>query len=140
MLTPDNNAEITPGKYVFIPIGPECCRTLARLFGINYLGPTPNYSGIMKNCNGRPRMIKEITEKRIFLFNSMSYGMSSYETFIWKTRQELCKYIEKDWKCVKRLVWCSEKYKSGKMYIENKGMRKDIVWGGSVEMCALALL
>ena len=65
--------------------------------------------------------------------------MSSYETFNWRIRDKLCTYIEKNWTLVGGLSGCLRKYKTGKIYIEKKEMRRDKVWGGSVEMCALAL-
>ena len=63
ILSPDDNSGIVAGKYVFIPIGPESHLKLVWLFGINYMGPMPKYSGIMKTCQGMPKRIHEITGK-----------------------------------------------------------------------------
>ena len=49
---PDDNPGTGPAEYIFIPIGTGTRHCLAPLFGINRMGPLPNYSGIMKVCNG----------------------------------------------------------------------------------------
>ena len=40
--------------YVFILIGTKIRRKLAPIFGINQMGPLPNYSGILRICEGHP--------------------------------------------------------------------------------------
>ena len=86
--------------HVFIPLGMKIRRWLAPIFGINQMGPLPNYSGILRICKGHPSRVKDIEGNGNCLFNSMSYVLSSSEKFNWKIRQELCKYIEKNWKKV----------------------------------------
>ena len=129
-----------PSRYVFIPIGTKIRRRLAHIFGINQLGPLPNYSGILKLCEGLPSRVKDIEGNGNCLFNSMSYVLSSSEKFNWKIRQKLCDHIEENWKKVARLGGILNKYKCGKEYLEEKKMRVDKKWGGSIEMCALACL
>ena len=129
-----------PSRYVFIPIGTKIRRRLAHIFGINQLGPLPNYSGILKLCQGLPSRVKDIEGNGNCLFNSMSYVLSSSEKFNWKIRQKLCDHIEENWKKVARLGGILNKYKCGKEYLEEKKMRVDKKWGGSIEMCALACL
>ena len=73
-----------PSQYVFIPLGTKIDWQLAPLFGINQMGPLPNYSGIMKICEGHPSRVKEIEGNGNCLFNSMSYVLSSSEKFNWK--------------------------------------------------------
>ena len=46
--------------YVFIPLGTKIRRRLAPMFGINQLEPLPNYSGILRLCEGHPSRVKEI--------------------------------------------------------------------------------
>ena len=104
------------------------------------MGPLPNYSGILRLCEGHPSRVKEIEGNGNCLFNSMSYVLSSSEKFNWKIRQELCKYIEENWKKVGCLGGVLNKYKSGEDYVRKKEMRVDRKWGGSIEMCALACL
>ena len=70
----------------------------------------------------------------------MSYVLSSSEKFNWKIRQELCEYIEENWKKVCRLGGVLNKYETGEDYVQHKEMRIDKKWGGSIEMCALACL
>ena len=129
-----------PSWYVFIPLGTKIRRWLAPIFGINQMGPMPNYSGILRLCEGHPSRVKEIEGNGNCLFNSMSYVLSLSEKFNWKIRQELCKYIEENWKKVGRLGGVLNKYKSGEHYVWKKEMRVDRKWGGSIEMCTLACL
>ena len=131
--------DLEGGDFVFIPIGPETRWRIARLFRINFQGPMPNYSGIMRKCSGKPKRVYEIEGDGNCLFNSMSYVISSDQKFNWKIRQEICNYIENQWTLVKALSGCSEKYKNGMMYLETTKMRENRTWGGSVEKCALAL-
>ena len=126
--------------YVFIPLGTKIRRQLAPIFGINQMGPLPNYSGILRLCEGHPSRVKEIEGNGNCLLNSMSYVLSSSEKFNWKIQQELCKYIEENWKKVGRLGGVLNKYKSGEDYVWKKEMRVDRKWGGSIEMCTLACL
>ena len=93
---PDDNQGTGPAQYVFIPIGTGTRCRLAPLFGINRMGPLPNYSGMMKVCNGMPSRIKTITGDGNCLFNSISYVLCSSEKFNWEIRQKLCSYIEKN--------------------------------------------
>ena len=74
---PDDNPGTGLVQYVFIPIGTGIRHCLAPLFGINRMGPLPNYSGIMKVCNGRPSRTKNITGDGNCLFNSISYVLCS---------------------------------------------------------------
>ena len=126
--------------YVFIPLGTKIQRQLAPIFGINQMGPLPNYSGILRICEGHPSRVKKIEGNGNCLFNSMIYLLSSSEKFNWKIRQELCKYIEKNWRKGGHLGGVLNKYKSGEDYVREKEMRVDRKWGGSIEMCALACL
>ena len=73
-----------PSWYVFIPLGMKIRRQLAPIFGINQMGPLPNYSGILRLCEGHPSKVKEIEGNGNSLFNSMSYVLSSSEKFNWK--------------------------------------------------------
>ena len=93
-----------PSRYVFIPLGTKIWRRLAPIFGINQMGPLLNYSGILRLCEGHPSRVKEIEGNGNCLFNSMSYVLSSSEKFNWKMQQELCKYIEENWKKVGHFV------------------------------------
>ena len=129
-----------PSRYIFIPLGTKIRRRLAPIFGINQLGPLPNYTGILRICEGDPSRVQEIEGNGNCLFNSMSYVLSSSEKFNWKIRQKLCDYIEENWKKVARLGGILNMYKSGKEYLEAKKMRVDKKWDGSIEMCALACL
>ena len=129
-----------PSWYVFIPLGMKIWRRLAPIFGINQMGPLSNYSGILRLCEGHPSRVKEIEGNGNCLFNSMSYVLSSSEKFNWKIQQELCKYIEENWKKVGHLGGVLSKYKSGEDYVWKKEMRVDRKWGGSIEMCALVCL
>ena len=129
-----------PSCYVFIPLGTKIRRRLAPIFGINQLGPLPNYTGILRICKGLPSRVREIEGNGNCLFNSMSYVLLSSEKFIWKIRQTLCDHIEENWRNVARLGGILNKYKSGKEYLAVKKMRVDKKWGGSIEMCALACL
>ena len=131
---------LIPSHYVFIPLGTKIRRRLAPIFGINQLGPLPNYTGILRICKGLPSRVQEIEGNGNCLFNSMSYVLSSYEKFNWKIRQKLCDHIEENWKKVARLGGILNKYESGKEYLVDKKMRVDKKWGGSIEMCALACL
>ena len=131
--------DVEGGHFVFIPIGPESRRKIARIFGINLQGPMPDYSGIMRTCNGKPTRVYKIEGDGNCLFNFMSYVISSHEKFNWKIRQELCNYIENQWTLVKSLSGCSEKYKNGTAYVEMTKMRENKTWGRSVEKCALAM-
>ena len=56
--------------YVFIPIGTKIRRWLVPMFGINQMGPLPNYSGILKICEGHLLRVKEIEGNGNCLFNS----------------------------------------------------------------------
>ena len=123
-------------RYVFIPLRTKIQRRLAPIFEINQMGPLPNYSGILRLCEGHPSRVKEIEGNGNCLFNSMSY----VQLFNWKIRQELCKYIEENWKKVDHLGGVLNKYKSGEDYVRKKEMRVDRKWGGSIEMCTLACL
>ena len=89
--------------YIFIPLGTKIRRQLAPIFGINQMGSLLNYSGILRLCEGHPSRVKETEGNGNCLFNSMSYVLSSSEKFNWKIRQELCKYIEENWK--KWVIW-----------------------------------
>ena len=129
-----------PSHYVFIPLGTKIRRWLAPIFGINQMGPLPNYTGILRICKGLPSRVQEIEGNGNCLFNSMSYVLSSYEKFNWKIQQKLCDHIENNWKKVARLGGILNKYESGKEYLVVKKMRVDKKWGGSIEMCALACL
>ena len=130
-----------PSGYVFIPLGTKIRRRLARIFGINQMGPLPNYSGILRICEGLPSRVQEIEGNGNCLFNSMSYVLFYlYEKFNWKIQQKLCDYIEENWKKVAHLGGVLNKYKSGEEYLEVKEMRVNKKWGGSIEMCALACL
>ena len=73
-----------PSRYVFIPLGTKMQRRLAPIFGINQMGPLPNYSGILRLCEGHPSRVKEIEGNGNCLFNSMSYVLFSSEKFSWK--------------------------------------------------------
>ena len=73
-----------PSQYVFIPLGMKIRRRLAPIFGINQMGPLPNYSGILRLCEGHPSRVKEIEGNGNCLFNSMSYVLSLSEKFNWK--------------------------------------------------------
>ena len=73
-----------PSRYVFIPLGTKIRRRLAPIFGINQMGPLPNYTGILRICEGLPSRVQEIEGNGNCLFNSMSYVLSSYEKFNWK--------------------------------------------------------
>ena len=106
-----------PSRYVFIPLGTKIRRRLAPIFGINQMGPLPNYSGILRLCEGHPSRVKEIEGNGNCLFNSMSYVLSSSEKFNWKIQQELCEYIEENWKKVGHLGGVLNKYKSGEHYV-----------------------
>ena len=129
-----------PSRYVFIPLGMKIRRRLAPIFGINQMGPLPNYTGILRICEGLPSRVQEIEGNGNCLFNSMSYVLSSYEKFNWKIRQKLCDYIEENWKKVGGLGGVLGNYDSGEHYLRKKEMRVDRKWGGSIEMCALACL
>ena len=131
---------LIPSRYIFIPLGTKIQRCLAPIFGINQMGPIPNYSGILRLCEGHPPRVKEIEGNGNCLFNSISYVLLSSEKFNWKIRQELCKYIEENWKKVGHLGGVLNKYKSGENYVWKKEMRVDRKWGWSIEMCALACL
>ena len=74
---------LIPSCYVFIPLGTKICRWLAPIFGINQMGPLPNYTGILRICEGLPSRVQEIEGNGNCLFNSMSYVLSSYEKFNW---------------------------------------------------------
>ena len=50
-------------RYVFIPLGMKIRRRLAPIFGINQLGPLPNYTGILRICEGRPSRVQENRRK-----------------------------------------------------------------------------
>ena len=73
-----------PSHYVFIPLGMKIRRWLAPIFGINQMGPLPNYTGILRICEGLPSRVQEIEGNGNCLFNSISYVLSSYEKFNWK--------------------------------------------------------
>ena len=73
-----------PSHYVFIPLGTKIRRQLAPIFGINQMGPLPNYTDILRICEGLPSRVQEIEGNGNCLFNSMSYVLSSYEKFNWK--------------------------------------------------------
>ena len=130
----------TASRYVFIPLGTKIRRRLAHIFRINQMEPLPNYSGILKICEGVPSRVKEIEGNGNCLFNSISYVLSSSEKFNGKIRQMLCTYIEENWKKVCRLGGVLKEYESGEHYIEKNEMRVDKVWGGSIEMCTLACI
>ena len=129
-----------PSRYVFIPLGTKIRRWLAPIFGINQMGPLPNYTGILRICEGLPSRVQEIEGNGNCLFNSMSYVLSSYEKFNWKIQQKLCDYIEENWKKVGGLGGVLGNYDSGEHYVRKKEMRVDRKWGGSIEICALACL
>ena len=117
---PDDNPGMGPAQYIFIPIGTRARHDLTPLFGINRMGSLPNYSWVMKVCQGRPSKIKDITGDGNCLFNSMSYVLSSSEKFNWQIRQKLCSYIERNWSKVGHLAGCLREYKTGKDYIKKK--------------------
>ena len=75
---------LIPSHYVFIPLGMKICRRLAPIFGINQMAPLPNYTGILRICEGLLSRVQEIEGNGNCLFNSMSYVLSSYEKFNWK--------------------------------------------------------
>ena len=103
------------------------------IFGINQLGPLPNYTGILRICEGLPSRVQEIEGNG----NSMSYILSSSEKFNWKIRQKLCEENRRNVGCLGGIL---NKYNSGKEYLAVKKMRVNKKWGGSIEMCALACL
>ena len=75
---------LIPSCYVFIPLGTKIRRQLAPIFGINQIGPLPNYTGILRICEGLPSRVQEIEGNGNCLFNSMSYVLSSYENLTGK--------------------------------------------------------
>ena len=60
---------LIPSCYVFIPLGMKIRRRLAPIFGINQMGPLPNYTGILRICKGLPSRVQEIEGNGNCLFN-----------------------------------------------------------------------
>ena len=127
-------------KFVFLPLGGQTRRRLAGIFGINRMGPLPDYGGVRKNVTKRRPKRREIIEgDDNCLFRAISYSICSSELFHENVRGQICDYIEGNWKEVRALSG-ELQYKSGKDYLERSSMRKLRVWGGSVELCALSLM
>ena len=128
-------------RWVFIPVGQSSRRCLAGLFGMNKLFPLPQYRGVLKELpKTKPKECIDISPDGNCMFNVISYQISGDEMFHDCVRQELCNYIENNWKQVSRMAGVMKKeYSSVKEYMAKKKMRIDGKWGGSVELCALSL-